>query len=133
MCHRKLRSSQAGQLLLHLSLALLGVYVLFIVFLMAVKQEVVCAIAGGLLHYFLLVTFFLMAAEAVNLYAKLVVVLGVPDIIQNRYVLKAALISWRKSCNAANVIIDCLFPVVPMFIVILSEAPNWRNYIGEEL
>ena len=63
-----------------------------------------CAIAGGLLHYFLLVTFFMMAAEAVNLYTKLVIVMGVPDIIKNRYVLKAALISWCKyhgiSCAA---------------------------------
>ena len=75
---------------------------LFIVCLMAVKQEVVCAIAGGLLHYFLLVTFFLMAAEAVSLYAKLVVVLGVPDIIDNRYVLKVSLISWGKSCSAMS-------------------------------
>ena len=59
-------------------------------------QDELCAVVGGLLHYFLLVTFFLTAAEAVNLFVKLVVVLGAPYFIKNRYVLKAALISWSK-------------------------------------
>ena len=96
---RKLRTSEAGQLLMHLSFGLLGIYVMFIIcFLMADDKvpDALCAIAGGLLHYFLLVTFFLMAAEAINLYTKLVIVLGVPSVIKNRYVLKAGLISWSK-------------------------------------
>ena len=91
-----MRSSEAGQLLLHLSFSLLGVYLLFIVCVISVRHDVVCAVAGGLLHYFLLVTFFLMAAEAISLYAKLVIVLGVPDIIKRRFILKATLISWSK-------------------------------------
>ena len=72
---------------------------LFIVcFLVADERvpEPVCAVAGGLLHYFLLATFFLMTAEAINLYTKLVIVIGVPYFIKNRYVLKAALISWSE-------------------------------------
>ena len=57
-----------------------------------------CAIAGGLLHYFMLVTFAIMAAEAVNLYMKLVQVLGCTA-IQQRYVLKSTLISWSKCAS----------------------------------
>ena len=94
--HRKLRTTVAGQLLLHLCCGLLGIYILFIVCFLVVDDEVVCAVAGGLLHYFLLVTFFLMAAEAVNLFTNLVIVIGVPSIISNRYVLKATLISWSE-------------------------------------
>ena len=56
-----------------------------------------CAVAGGLLHYFMLVSFLLMAAEAINLFLKLVIVLGVPPILKERYVLKAALIAWSES------------------------------------
>ena len=95
---RKLRTSEAGQLLLNLCFGLLGIYIMFIICLVVAGRDLdeLCAVAGGLLHYFLLATFFLMAAEAINLYTKLVVVLGVPFIIKNRYVLKAALISWSK-------------------------------------
>ena len=63
---------------------------------MVVKEKVVCAVAGGLLHYFLLVTFFLMSAEAISLYTKLVIVMGIPDVIKRRYILKATLISWSE-------------------------------------
>lgn len=94
--YRKLRTSDGGRLLLHLSSGLLGVYVLYVICFLVVVEEVVCALAGGLLHYFLLVTFFLMAAEAVSLFTKLVIVLGVPAFIKNRYVLKAALICWSR-------------------------------------
>ena len=74
--------------------------------LQATFNKYACAVAGGLLHYFLLVSFFLMAAEAINLFVKLVIVLGIPAIIKNRYVLKAALISWRESL-ATKAIITC--------------------------
>ena len=55
-----------------------------------------CAIAGFFLHYFLLVAFFMMAAEAINLFINLVIVLGIPQWLNNRYVLKAGLIAWSE-------------------------------------
>ncbi len=54
-----------------------------------------CGIVAALLHYFMLVFFGWTAAEAVNLYMKLVVVLGKGT---KHYVFKAALIVWRKYC-----------------------------------
>lgn len=113
---------------------------MFIVSLHGTKPEQFCAVAGGLLHYFMLVTFFLMAAEAINLYLKLVIVLGIPEFLKNKYVLKVSIIAWSKlhawsgQCllDLNHEIHDCgvfLFPVVPLIIVIVSEAPNWRNYV----
>ncbi len=84
---------------MNLCFGLLGIYILFIICLQATRNEYVCAVAGGLLHYFLLASFFLMAAESINLFVKLVIVLGIPPIIKNRYVLKAALISWSKTIS----------------------------------
>ena len=93
-----------------------------------------CAVAGGLLHYFLLVTFLLMAAEAISLYTKLVIVMGIPDIIRSRYVLKATLISWSEfgSNNHGQRFTWFHSLVVPLFIVIISEAPDWKNYVEDE-
>jgi hypothetical protein len=74
----------------------MGFYIMFIISVHGTKSKEFCAVTGGWLHYFLLVTFFLMAAEAINLYLKLVIVLGIPEFLSNRYVLKAALIAWSK-------------------------------------
>ena len=106
--YRTLRTSQAGQLLLNLSFALLGIYVMFIISLHATKPEPLCAVAGGFLHYFMLVTFLSMAAEAVNLYLKLVIVLGIPEFLKNRYVLKVALIAWSKLLHTASIFVSRL-------------------------
>ena len=45
------------------------------------------------MQYFLLATFLIMAGESVNLYLKLVVVLGAKI---ERYVLKVAIVAWGK-------------------------------------
>ena len=50
-------------------------------------------LVAALLQYFFLVSFMAMAAEAVNLYMKLVVVLG-SNI--SYYALKAAIVCWGK-------------------------------------
>ena len=39
---------------------------MFLVGLYATEPEPLCAVAGGLLHYFMLATFFLMGAEAIS-------------------------------------------------------------------
>jgi len=113
---RKLRNQEAGQLLLHLSSGLLGVYVLYIVSVeVAKKNKYACAVVGGLLHYFLLVTFFLMAAEAINLFMKLVIAdtsskqiwyLGISsaDLIPVSPVMEAKFLTcqvmpWRVNCK----------------------------------
>ena len=52
-----------------------------------------CALVGALLQYFFLVTFLVMAAEAINLYMKLVIVLG-SNI--HHFIWKVAIICWGE-------------------------------------
>lgn len=66
---------------------------MFILAIHSKDVSVLCAIVAILLQYFFLVTFMLMGAEAINLYLKLVIVLG--GTIEH-YVLKAAVICWSK-------------------------------------
>jgi hypothetical protein len=108
---KKLRKSDHGQLLLNLCFSLLGIYIFYILGVHTTSVGPLCAIVGALLQYFMLVTFFSMAAEAINLYMKLVVVLGKGI---RRYVLKVILVSW----------------VVPIFIVVFCFAPDYTQYIG---
>ena len=95
---RRLRSSPHGQLLINLCLALLGLYAMFICAIHSTVIPALCAAVAALLQYFFLVTFMIMAAEAIDLYMKLVVVLGQGT--QN-YVLKASLISWSEDKNSS--------------------------------
>ena len=53
----------------------------------------VCVAFSSLIQYFMLVTFMSMLAESVNLYMKLVVVLGSQI---NYYVIKAYIVVWCK-------------------------------------
>ena len=58
--------------------------------------NVVCEINSALLHYFMLVYFGWTAAEAINLYVKLVKVMETIRFVSSHYVLKAGLIVWCK-------------------------------------
>ena len=88
-----------------------------------------CAIVSIVRQYFMLVVLMAMAVEAINLYLKLVVVLG-HNI--SHYVFKATIISWGKKnakllgfCNCANSPIS----VIPVFIVLFCFAPSPKSYM----
>lgn len=91
--HRKLRSSDHGRLLLNLCAALLGLYIMFIFAVHSSNVRPLCAIVSIMLQYFMLVVFMVMGAEAINLYVKLVVVLGY---VITHFVLKATIICWGE-------------------------------------
>ena len=88
-----MRTSDHGQLLINLSFSLMGLYLAFILAVHSTTVTILCAVTGAVLQYFFLVTFMLMASEAINLYMKLVVVLGKKI---HHFVLKATLVSWCK-------------------------------------
>ena len=90
---RKLRLSDNGQLLLNLCFALLGLYIFFILAIHTTAVTGLCMLVAALLQYFFLVTFMAMAAEAINLYMKLVVVLGSKI---SYYCLKSVVVCWGK-------------------------------------
>jgi len=74
----------------------MGLYIFFIIGGPVSGIKVVCEINSALLHYFMLVYFGWTAAEAINLYVKLVKVLGAIRFLSSHYVLKAGLIVWRE-------------------------------------
>ena len=93
LIYRKLRTSDHGQMLINLCCALIGLYITFIIAQHSSFSRILCIIVAALLQYFFLVVFMLMASEAVNLYLKLVIILGskVPH-----FTLKATVVSWGK-------------------------------------
>ena len=97
---RKLRTKDQGQLLLLLCFALLGLYVTFILAGIPpiIQVDGLCVAFSSLIQYFMLVTFMSMLAESVNLYMKLVVVLG----RISYYVIKAYIVVWRKYATKIN-------------------------------
>ena len=96
---RKQRASIHGKILINLSLALMGVYLFFLIGGHVTTIPVLCGISSALLHYFLLVFFGWTAVEAVWLYLKLVKVLGVQSVTSN-YTLKTSIPTWgNKEIN----------------------------------
>ena len=88
---RKLCSSDHGQLLLNLFFALMGLYVTFIIAIHSQGVSLLYAVLGTVLQYFFLVIFLVMAAEVINLYMNLVIVVGGKV---KKFVLKATVLSW---------------------------------------
>lgn len=89
-----MRQSEATQLLLNLMFGLKGLYVAYIVgFPGNTITDGVCAAVGFFFHFFILVVFFAIGVEAVDLFMKLVIVLG-PKI--HNFTLKTILVLWSK-------------------------------------
>ena len=97
---RKLRTSDHGQLLINLCLALTGLYIAFIFAVHSQSVPGLCALTAAVLQYFFLVTFMVMAAEAINLYMNLVIVLGKKI---RHFVLKATISSWGKYIDIVDI------------------------------
>ena len=91
--HRKLHSSQHGQILINMSVSFICLYLGFLVASHATSIPAICGLSAALLHYFMLVYFGWTSVEAFFLYRNLVKVLGsnLP-----RFVLKAALFVYCK-------------------------------------
>ena len=125
--YRKLRHSEASQLLINLSFALLGLYVTFMFAAQGTRLSVpFCGIIGVLLHYFFLVVLFAMAAEAIDLFVKLVIVLG-PKI--HNYTIKATVTAWSEFNYITFIHLIILSLVLPLFIVPFTFAPDYTFYI----
>ena len=90
---RNLRQTVHSKLLINLCFALVGLYVTFIISTVSTGVPVLCGVVSAFMHYFFLIVFFWMAAEAIHLHRKLVYVLK-PNI--KRYVLIAMAICWGR-------------------------------------
>ncbi|XP_055370578.1 adhesion G-protein coupled receptor G4-like [Betta splendens] len=89
----KLRRDYPSQILINLSLALLGLNLVFLVnsWLSSWGVYGLCVTAGSMLHYFLLASFTWMGLEAVNMYLALVKVFNV---YVPSYILKFCILGW---------------------------------------
>lgn len=92
---RKLRRDYPSQILINLSLALLGLNLVFLVnsWLSSWGVYGLCVAVASMLHYFLLASFTWMGLEAVNMYFALIKVFNayVPS-----YILKFCILGWGK-------------------------------------
>lgn len=97
VCLRKLRRDYPSQILINLSLALLGLNLVFLVnsWLSSWGLYGLCVAVASLLHYFLLASFTWMGLEAVNMYFALVKVFNV---YVPSYILKFCVLGWGEAC-----------------------------------
>lgn len=93
---RKLRRDYPSQILINLSLALLGLNLLFLLnsWLSSWGFHGLCVAAASLLHYFLLASFTWMGLEAIHMYFALVKVFNV---YVPSYILKFCVLGWGES------------------------------------
>ena len=90
---RNLRKNVSAKLLINLCLALLGLYVTYVISTLSTGVPVLCGLISALMHYFFLAVFFWMAAEAIHLHRKLVTVYK-PDI--KSYIAITMAICWGR-------------------------------------
>lgn len=93
---RKLRRDYPSQILINLSLALLGLNLVFLVnsWLASWELHGLCVAVAAMLQYFLLASFTWMGLEAVNMYFALVKVFNV---YVPSYILKFCVLGWGES------------------------------------
>ena len=89
----KLRKRDASKFHIQLSLALLGMLVVFVVGINRTKVFEGCVTVSVLIHYFTLVAVMWMGAEALLMFQKLVIVFVQ---ITTRYIVIVSLVCWCK-------------------------------------
>ena len=132
---RNLRKALHAKLLLNLCFALVGLYVTFIISTVSTSVPVLCGVVSALMHYFFLVVFFWMAAEAIHLHRKLVTVFK-PDI--TNYLFIAMAICWGRLVHLERIMervtqftlhaLQCcpsvhLFLLLQLFLHLLWSSP----------
>lgn len=93
---RKLRQDYPSKILINLSVALLGLNMLFLLdsWLSSFSSYGLCIFTAATLHYFLLASFTWMGLEAVHMYFALVKVFNV---YVPSYILKFCAVGWGKA------------------------------------
>ncbi|XP_054907233.1 adhesion G-protein coupled receptor G4 [Poeciliopsis prolifica] len=112
----KLRRDYPSQILINLSLALLGLNLMFLVnsWLSSWSVDSLCVAAAALLHYFLLASFTWMGLEAVNMYFALVKVFNV---YVPSYILKFCALGWG-------------IPLVICVVVLIVNRDAYGSFSG---
>ena len=91
--YRKLRKRDVSKFHIQLCIALLCMLVVFVSGIDQTQIYEGCVTVSALLHYFTLVMWMWMGAEAVLMFQKLVIVFGQTT---TRYIIAVSLVCWRK-------------------------------------
>lgn len=140
---RKLRRDYPSQILINLSLALLGLNLLFLLnsWLSSWGLHGLCVAAASLLHYFLLASFTWMGLEAIHMYFALVKVF---NIYAPSYILKFCVLGWGESRstgwplpqNNSQTILCADLPGIPLLICglvfLINHNAYGRNFYSDQ-
>ncbi|XP_071826315.1 uncharacterized protein [Apostichopus japonicus] len=99
---KKLRSNRPKQIILNLSISLLGLYFCFVIGINQTRRKGICVSFGALTHFFLLASVTWMSIEAANMYLLFVKVFN--STIRN-FLLKACAIGWGAP---AVIVVACV-------------------------
>ena len=91
---RKLRKRDNTKFRLQLCLAMILMLVFFVIGIYQVETFEICVVASALMHYFTLVTAMWIAADALLMILKLMVVFVHPSTC---FMVSISLLCWRKS------------------------------------
>ncbi|XP_063953513.1 adhesion G-protein coupled receptor G6-like isoform X3 [Lytechinus pictus] len=109
---KKLQSKQPQRILINLCVALLGLYLVFIIGIDRRYPTGGCVVVGFLIHFFLLSSVSWMLVEAINMYLLFVKVLNASV---SRFMLKASLCSYG----------------LPLLVCIVTVAVDSSLYLGD--
>jgi len=116
---RKLRRLRQNQILVFMSLSLLGAILLFTFGINGITDSHsldLCKAMASLLHYFLLSSIVWMSIEAYNLYQDLVKVFDTTFISQNEFMCRAGVVGW-------------IIPGVIVVITVLAEPDSYGFHV----
>ena len=116
MLYRKLHEQEASKFHVQLCISL---FCMLIVFVSGIDQTRVyegCVTVSVLVHYFTLVMWMWMGAEAVHMYKKLVIVFGAH--LTTKYIIGVSLVCW---CKFPNINLTCILQLLNATI---SHAVN---------
>jgi len=94
--HRKLRSLDITKFQIQFSIAMICMLLTFMIGVERTESVVVCTIMSVTLQYFVLATMMWMAAQAVLMFRKLVLVFGN---ISKKFLISTSIVCWSESTD----------------------------------
>ena len=128
---RRLRAHYASKFHIQLCLSLGAMFIVFVAGIDRTENRVGCVTVGVLIHYFTLVAWMWMGAEALLMFQKLIIVFGN---ITRRYIILVSLFCWGRRTNSLEDMYLNYSKTVwrnesGLFIVCLQEASSMQQIV----
>ena len=124
--NRKLRAREASKFHIQLCLSLIFMLIVFVVGIDRVSVRAGCITVGVLIHYFALVAWMWMGAEALLMFQKLVIVFT--DITW-KYLTAVSIICWSKKTMILHDNDFSIIIALPLLPVVITLAVDRDFYI----